>query len=524
MSSITLDEMVPLLKREAKARAGVLLSIFCVVSLIFIIISFLWQKRYTSYVQLYVDDSNVIAPIIGTEPVANRDQANVAKHELFALDILDKILDEVGYTNADTSPADREEAREDLTENTVVLNRNNQLLEIAYYHESPRIAFETASLFAELFLQKTMDSSTEETSDAFNFIISQVETYRNKLEDAESRLESFMSQHPGISVNTDNNVNARIIELQRDLEKTSLLFAQADQRRKTLQQELSSESSTLARDYQIGQTREQISRLQAEIDLLSLSYTDDYPDIVRLRQQIEDVKVQAGQRSDELRESSAGQAIFNVGGNTFTGSANLSPVYQQLRSDLARTSAEADAQQSRMQQLQVLLEKEVERSAKTSQVERKLSELTRDYEINKQFYEDLLSQQESARLTMSLGAEKQGVLYRIHQPANFPARPNGLRFVHIVAAGIFLAAVLPFLYLFVFLKLDPRIRTASAVTYQLDLPLLTTVPHLPVPNEKPSMFSRPGTIATTVCLVCSLYVVVFVIKFTIESNAGGTLL
>lgn len=65
---------------------------------------------------------------------------------------------------------------------------------------------------------------------------------------------------------------------------------------------------------------------------------------------------------------------------------------------------------------------------------------------------------------MTLGAEKQGVLYRIAQPANLPARPNGLRFVHIVAAGITLASILPFLYLFVFLKMDPRIRTASAVT------------------------------------------------------------
>jgi hypothetical protein len=93
-----------------------------------------------------------------------------------------------------------------------------------------------------------------------------------------------------------------------------------------------------------------------------------------------------------------------------------------------------------------------------------------------------------------------------------------------VASGILLAAILPFVYLFVFLKLDPRIRTASAITDQLDLPLLTTVPHMPVPNEKPSLFSRPTTIVATVCLVCSLYVAVFVVKQTMESAAGGALL
>lgn len=510
MSNITLDEMVPLLTREAAARAGVLMSIFCLISLVFLITGFLWEKKYTSYVQLYVDDSNIIAPIIGTETVATRDQANVAKQELFAIDILDKILEEVGFVDVTTSPADREEAREDLTENTVVLNRNNQLLEIAYYYENPRIAFEVTSLYAELFLQKTMDSSTEETSDAFNFIINEVDTFRNKLEESERRLESFVSQHPGISATTGSNVNSRIIELQRDLEATSLLFAQADQRRRSLQRELDNESATLARNYQLGQTREQISRLQAEIDLLSLSYTDDYPDIIRLRQQIEDIKTQAEIRTSRL-----------TGASEFAGSADLSPVYQQLRSELARTSAEADSQQSRMRQLTILLEKEIERAAETSRVERQLTELSRDYEINKLFYEDLLSQQENARLTMTLGAEKQGVLYRIHQPANFPARPNGLRFVHIVVAGILLATILPFVYLFVFLKLDPRIRTGSAITDLLELPLLTTVPHMAAPNEKPSFFSRPAAIAMTVCLVCSLYVVVFFIKYNREVAAGG---
>ncbi|MFK8081555.1 MAG: hypothetical protein AB8B97_14815 [Granulosicoccus sp.] len=524
MSNITLDEISPLLVREATARAGTLLAIFCMVSFVFLLIGFFWEKKFTSSVQIYVDDTNIVSPIIGTEQLSTRDKANVAKEELFATDIVDRILNEVGFTHAGTTPAKREEARDDLVGNTTVSNRNNQLLEIEHYDDDPAVAFKVTSLFAELFLQKTMDSSTEETTEAFEFIINQVETYRTKLEDAEGRLESFRSQHPGISTSTEGNVNTRIVELQRDFEQTSLLFAQADQRRRTLQAELSNESSTLARDYQIGQTRDQVARLEAEIDLLSLDYTEDYPDIVRLQQQIEDVKEAAARRNEATNQQGNGQTLFNVNGNTFSGSASLSPVYQQLRSDLARTSAEADAQQSKMRQLQVLLEKEIQRSAKTSQVERQMAELSRDYEINKKFYEDLLSQQQNARLTMTLGAEQQGVLYRIHQPANFPARPNGLRFVHIVLAGIVAASVLPFLYLFIFLKVDPRIRTASAVTDVLELPLLTIVPHMAPPNQKIPLFHRPGAIMATVGVTCVLYVVVFLIKYTMEASGGAPLL
>jgi len=73
----------------------------------------------------------------------------------------------------------------------------------------------------------------------------------------------------------------------------------------------------------------------------------------------------------------------------------------------------------------------------------------------------------------------------------------------------------------VFLKVDPRIRTASAVTDILELPLLTVVPHMPSPNEKTPFFHRPAAIMATVGVMCALYVVVFIVKYTLESAGGG---
>ncbi len=343
---------------------------------------------------------------------------------------------------------------------------------------------------------------------------------RDKLENAEARLESFRSQHPGVTSNTDSNVNARIVELQRDFERTSLQYNELLQRKRALETELSSESSTLARDYKVGQTREQIARLQAEIEVLRLSYTDDYPDIVRLKQQIEDLKQMAENQSSAVASSGNGQAVFNIGGQSYTGSASLSPVYQQLRSDLARTSAEVEAQRARMNQLKVMLDNEIERSAHSSRVERELAELTRDYRINKELFEERLRQQENARLTLALGSEKQGVLYRIHQPATYPVLPTGLRFLHIAIAGIVLASLLPFAYLLLFLKLDPRIRTASAVTDQLQLPLLATVPHVPAPNERVKLSSRPWFIVSLITLICILYVLIYFVKSQMEAVGG----
>ncbi len=520
MSNINFDEMGPLLTREASARRQTLLGIFVLVSLMFLVLGFFWDKKFSSYVQLYVDDSQIVAPIVGAEVSQSRDQANVAREELFTAEILDTIIDSIPYYESDVSKADRERLKQDIVEDTEIYNINNQLLEIAFQHRNPRVAFETTSLFADLFLEKSMESSTAETTEAFEFIIDQVETYRSKLEDAESKLEAFRAQYPGISSTTEGNVDQQIVELRRDLERTRLQYAQAEQRRRSLERELSSESSTIAQDYEAARIADRVAGLQRQIDDLRLNYTDDYPDIVRLRQEINALR-----QMGAAPVTSGGTRSINLGGNVYSAASNASPVYQQLRSDLARSAAEADTLRVTVQELEVMLNSEIDRSSISSRVERELTELTRDYTINKELYEDLLRRQESARLSMSLGAEKQGVLYRIAQPANFPYLPTGLRFMHIAAGGIVLASVLPFLYLFAFLKLDPRIRTGSAVTDVLELPLLTTIPHMDQRKDKVGFFGRPLVMVATVATVCALYVVVFIVKNQLEAaSAVGSLL
>jgi len=520
MSNITLDEWGPLLSREAAARRGTLLAIFAGVALLFLIAAFFWQKKYTSYVQLHVDTQNTVEKVTGVDAALETNQANVARETLFGNDIMERIIDEIGYAGPGTSAVERERIKEEVIKGTQIFNIDNQLLEIVYQHTDPKIAFETATLFADLFLSKSMQTSSRETTDAFDFIVGQVETYRSKLEDAEARLESFQQKYPGMSATTEGNVEVRIVELRRDMEEANLKYAEFNQRRKSLERELQRESHTLAQEYEVSQTRDRVNELQSQIDLLRLSYTDDYPDIVRLKQQMQELISSASSRSS--RSSTTGSTNYTLNGSVYSSSrANLNPVYQQLRSDLSRVTAEAESHRSRSAQLKVMLDQEIKRSAVSGKVERELTELTRDYQINKESYEDLLRRQESARLSMSLGAEKQGVLFSIQQAANFPVLPSGLRFMHIAAMGLVLGLLLPVMYLIVFLKLDPRIRTTSSVTDLLELPLLTTVPHMTQPNEKPSFFSRPLTVVGVVVLIVALYILVAIIKYTMAISSQG---
>jgi len=55
----------------------------------------------------------------------------------------------------------------------------------------------------------------------------------------------------------------------------------------------------------------------------------------------------------------------------------------------------------------------------------------------------------------------------------------------------------------------------------LELPLLTTVPHMPQPNEKPSLFSRPITVVGVVMFVVALYIIVAIAKYMLAISSQG---
>lgn len=514
MSSFTLDEMMPLLSREATSRKASLLAIFVVVSLALLLIGFLWQKQYLSHTTLYVDDTNVVRPLLEdiAESADQIDKANVAREIIFSRDILDTIMAEGGWVPEGTSAVQRERIKEEIIENTIVENINSTLIGIGFYHKTPKVAYETTRRYADLFLEKSVKAQSAETNDAFDFIEGQVETYRGKLEDAERRLESFKAAHPGARPGTESNVDSRIIELRRELEGTQLLFSEANQRAITLDRELASESLNLQREYRDNRNAQRIQELQSQIDVLRLSYTDDYPDIIRLKQQIEEFRSFAAQGGGAQLGSTGLGGSYGLGGGG--AGAGISPVYQELRAQAAQSKATAESLRSRLAQTRSLLQSELGRADQSTKVERELAELSRDYEINKQIYEDLVKRRENARVSMVLGKEKQGVLYRIQEPANFPVLPSGLRFMHWAALGLILGAIMPFLYLFTFIKLDPRIRTASGVTDDLDLPLLTVVPHMSLPGEQRGWVNGKLAIFAVVVGVLLIYAITGFIKYS----------
>ncbi|MDH5512640.1 MAG: hypothetical protein OEY27_05425, partial [Gammaproteobacteria bacterium] len=148
-----------------------------------------------------------------------------------------------------------------------------------------------------------------------------------------------------------------------------------------------------------------------------------------------------------------------------------------------QTKINIDLLTARITETKRELAAQLDRGKRVHGGEATLAELTRDYQVNRDIYQDLLRRRENARVSMNLDKDNKGLTIKVQEPAIPPREPSGLRFLHFVIAGFVLALALPLGFLFTKLHFDPRIRAGSVISDKRKLPLLAVVPHMWSPSE-----------------------------------------
>jgi uncharacterized protein involved in exopolysaccharide biosynthesis len=184
------------------------------------------------------------------------------------------------------------------------------------------------------------------------------------------------------------------------------------------------------------------------------------------------------------------------------------PLYQELRSDLSQVRSNAAGLSARISENDGLLKAELQRGRRVADSEADLAELTRDYEVNRDIYQDLLRRRENARVSMNLDAEKRGLTFRVQEPAALPLQPSGLRLLHFAAAGLVLGVLIPIGLLGAYVYYDPRARTAAMLSNQQALPVLVSIPDVRTIADRRAETWRWAMGGAAVIAVFAVYVFV----------------
>lgn len=447
-------ETIKSLLREIRAKKFTFLSMFVVIAFSIVMVGVKWPLLYESTVQITADNRSSIQPLLkGQAELTQLDRTFLVREVLNSEEILREVALKVGLILPDSSLEWQESAVKKLLAGIDISKVGKKNISISYRDESPDMAFKTANAVTQALLSYSEKSKRSESRDAYEFMVAQVESYKANLQVAEKRLEEFNASNRD---GTEKNVQEKIAKLKTNIQEIKLGINEMQAVKEETRRQLNGEGLYLAKSKVVEGYKDRILRAQAKLDELLLNYTETYPDVVNLRRQINDMELAIQQSED--------QAVQYRG----VPDANMdNPLYEELRSKLASAEVELRSRQGRLASMEALLADEYARLDRIAARRAELKELTRDSNVTRKIYNNLLESKEKARLSMTLEIEDRGISYTIYNPAEYPRKPVGLLFWHFALAAPIIGFIIPVLMFLAFILVDPRFRLVSRLRVQL---------------------------------------------------------
>jgi len=473
------EQIAHALINESFHSRRLFVGMFVIVNVAMLAAGLLWPKSYVASTSIIVDDKSIIEPLMkgAAVPTEMADRNRNAREVILGGRVMNQIFERGGWLTDRATALEREALIEQIKARTTITPVGKDVIKIDYRDSDQERTLLVTKAFAELYIQEMVAEKESETRSAFDFIDKQAQEYQQKLIATEEELRQLRSSNLDARPGSDIELSARLIALNTRIENTTLELREAEMKRASLERQVNGEAEVTVLATREGQFRARIADLQAKLDTLRLTFYDTHPDVVQLKNQIQDLRAEASaqrERREKAKPSERMEPDETVVNN---------PVYQQLRRELSQNQLSIDALKARIAEAQRLLQEEVNRGKSLHSGDARLVELTRDDQINREIYQDLLRRRERARVSVSMDSDRQGSNFKILEPARSSPSPNAPRFWQFVLGGVVLGVLIPLGLLFARLQFDPRVRLANAISERHKVPVAAIVPHLWSPGE-----------------------------------------
>jgi len=212
-------------------------------------------------------------------------------------------------------------------------------------------------------------------------------------------------------------------------------------------------------------------------------YTAKHPDVVKKRNQIEELEKRIARAPAPNNNPSAG-----------TRPAAEPSQIQQLRASLRQDDINIVDLTKRQAQIQEQIRVLQGRVQASPMVEQQLKELTRSYQSALDFYNDLLRKRDQFSHGDEFSSPTGGRTISRAGPAESPANPSFPNKIKFIGGGLGAGLALGLGILYVLMASDQTLHTEKDVLDCLKLPVLTSIPileygngsrSLPVPGAEP---------------------------------------
>lgn len=401
-----------------------------------------WIKVYTlpddyqTTARIFVDTQSILKPLLaGMTSVPNiEQQVSIMSRTLLSRPNVERVMRMVDLDINAISAREREAQIDELMAKIRISGTNSyDIYTITYHNRNPKLVRDVVQSLLTIFVEGSFSGKKNDSQKAVQFIDEQIKSYEEKLVAAENLLKDFKLRNSSLLPRQGIDYSGQLSIAADVLNAAKLELEEAEQARKAIKAQINGDAPILdvdaaARSVQNPEIDGRIAALNKNLDMLRLQYTELHPDIVaakRLVAQLEQRKVD---------ESKSRQPDTDPG-------KHYSPMLQQLK--VAETEADA-----KVAAIRVRVQEYANRSARlhaqteaVPEVESQLAQLNRDYQVNKDNYEKLVSRREAAKLSGELSSTTEMMTFKIIDPPTVPLTPVGPKRAFLYSA-VLLAALL----------------------------------------------------------------------------------
>jgi polysaccharide biosynthesis transport protein len=310
---------------------------------------------------------------------------------------------------------------------------------------------------------------------------SQLEEARQRLAEQEAKVRAFEGTHEG-ALPSQQNSNLQILAgLQAQLQNEQDTLNTARQQRAYLEALLDqyrTSRGTLRAEplpSNVVALDQELNRLNSQLADLSSRYTDQYPDIQRLKVQIASTQ----KLRDELA-SAKGKGKEDSSADPSTLTSPVSQVQGQLKSNQLEIANREQA----ITELKGRINEYQGRLNLQPTTEQELAELTRGYEQSKSNYDELLKKKNESAMATSLEQMEQGERFTILDAPTLPTAPDFPNRLKFCGIGLGLGLILGAIVAGGFELMDDRLHGEKEIKGLLPTTVIAEIPQVTIPADE----------------------------------------
>ena len=411
------------------------------------------------------------------------------------------------------------------------LGAEAEAFSLSFIHEDPMVAMLTASRLASLFIEENLKLREKQAVGTSEFLESQLKDTKSKLEVQEGKVKRYKMQYSGGLPEELHTNLANITRIQTQDSTIAAEIGDAERRKVTLQTQLGlleKGSQAVLHDdgkVEVDTSEDSAQLIARELNVkrnqlveLSAKYTDNYPDVVRLRGEVEELEKKLTAIPVSVRSSNDQEKNISKSRTYLPLSGREMQEHRNLKAQMESVSAEINALK---RQRETLRRSIISLQAKIDQAPRRDQEMitvTRDYDNLKNLYNELQRKKMEANMSQDLEMRQKGDQFQILDPANLPKKPFRPNPASIFGLSFLMAIALGFGGAIGMEKMDLSLRGVTDFKHFFDIPVLATIPILETKEgghrENLRRKAKIGGIVSVACAIFAL-LLFFAIKFNI---------